>query len=116
MFLSKKRYNISIYLFGDYMIIVLAKAIPKDEEACEKIVEFAQDLIENSRKEEGNVDYNLYVNTGDQTLMFVEQWESKEILAAHLQTEHFLKFGENIADLVAGDLAIDVFNAEATDL
>ena len=73
-------------------------------------------LKENSRKEEGNVDYNLYVNTGDQTLMFVEQWESKEILAAHLQTEHFLKFGENIADLVAQDLIINVYEAEATEL
>ena len=98
------------------MIIVLAKAIPKDEEACEKIVEFAQDLIEKSRKETGNVDYNLYANTGDGTLMFVEQWESKEILGAHLQTEHFLKFGGNIEGLVDGDLIIDVFNAEAVDL
>ena len=98
------------------MIIVLAKAVPKDEEALEKIVGFAQDLIEKSRKEEGNVDYNLYVNSGDQSLMFVEQWESIEILGAHLQTEHFIKFGENIADLVAEDLIIDVFNAEAVDL
>jgi quinol monooxygenase YgiN len=98
------------------MIVVLAKAIPKDEAACEKIVEFAQDLIENSRKEDGNVDYNLYSNTGDGTLLFVEQWESIEILGAHLKTEHFLKFGENIADLVAEDLIIDVFNAEAVDL
>ena len=98
------------------MIIVLAKAVPKVEEALVKIVGFAQDLIENSRKEEGNVDYNLYVNSGDQSLMFVEQWESIEILGAHLQTEHFIKFGENIADLVAGDLAIDVFEAEPTEL
>ena len=98
------------------MIVVLAKAIPKDEEACEKIVEFAQDLIENSRKEDGNVDYNLYSNTGDGNLLFVEQWESIEILGAHLNTEHFLKFGENIADLVAGDLIIDVFYANAVYL
>ena len=98
------------------MIIVLAKAIPKDEDACAKIIEFAQDLIENSRKEEGNVDYNLYSNTGDGNLLFVEQWESKEILGTHLQTEHFLKFGENIADLMAQDLIIDVFDANAIDL
>ncbi|WP_297982065.1 putative quinol monooxygenase [uncultured Methanobrevibacter sp.] len=98
------------------MIIVLAKAIPKDEEACEKIVEFAQDLIENSRKEDGNVDYNLYSNTGDGTLLFVEQWESIDILGTHLKTEHFIKFGENIEDLVAEDLIIDVFNADAVDL
>lgn len=98
------------------MIFVLAKAIPKDEEACEKIVEFAQDLIENSRKEDGNIDYNLYSNTCDGTLLFVEQWESKEILGAHLQTEHFLTFGKNIADLVAAELDIAVYEAEATDI
>jgi quinol monooxygenase YgiN len=98
------------------MILVLAKAIPKDEDACVKIVEFAQDLIENTKKEEGNIDYNLYSNTADGTLLFVEQWESVEILGSHLQTEHFLKFGANIEDLVAQDLIIDVFDANAVDL
>ena len=98
------------------MIFVLAKAIPKDAEATEKISEFAQDLIENSRKENGNIDYNLYYDIGDGSLLFVEQWESKEILNAHLQTEHFLKFGGNIADLVAQDLIINVYEAEPTEL
>ena len=98
------------------MILVLAKAIPKDEDACEKIVEFAQDLIENTKKEEGNIDYNLYSNTGDGTLLFVEQWDSVEILGSHLQTDHFIRFGDNIKDLVAADLIIDVFDANAVDL
>jgi quinol monooxygenase YgiN len=98
------------------MIFVLAKAIPKDDDAADKIVEFAQDLIENSRKEDGNIDYNLYSNTGDSSLLFVEQWESKEILDAHLQTEHFLNFGGNIADLVAQDLIINVYEADAIEL
>ena len=98
------------------MIFVLAKAIPKDDDAAGKIVEFAQDLIENSRKEDGNIDYNLYSNTGDGSLLFVEQWESKEILNAHLQTEHFLKFGGNIEGLVAQDLIINVYEADATEL
>ena len=47
------------------MIMVLAKAIPNDEEAKAKVIEFAQDLIEKSKAEEGNVDYNLFENTGD---------------------------------------------------
>lgn len=98
------------------MILVLAKAIPKDEDACEKIVEFAQDLIENTKKEEGNIDYNLYSNTADGTLLFVEQWESIEILGSHLKTDHFLRFGDNIKDLVAAELIIDVFDANAVDL
>ena len=98
------------------MIMVLAKAIPKDEDACAKIVEFAQDLIENTKKEEGNIDYNLYSNIADGTLLFVVQWESKERVGSHLQTDHFIRFRENIQDLVASDLIIDVFDAEATDL
>ena len=98
------------------MILVLAKAIPKDEDACEKIVEFAQDLIENTKKEEGNIDYNLYSNTADGTLLFVEQWESVEIFGSHLQTDHFIRFGDNIKDLVAAELIIDVFDADAVDL
>ena len=98
------------------MILVLAKAIPKDEDACEKIVEFAQDLIENTKKEEGNIDYNLYSDTADGSLVFVEKWESLEILGSHMQTEHFLKFGGNIKDLVAAELKIDVFDAKVLDL
>ena len=98
------------------MIIVLAKAIPNDESAKEKVIDFAQDLIKNSKLEEGNVDYNLFENTADGSLMFVEQWESKEILGKHLQTDHFLNFGSNIDGLLAAELEINVFDAEATDL
>jgi len=98
------------------MIFVLAKAIPKDTDAKIKIIEYAQDLIDNSRAEEGNVDYNLYANTGEETLLFVEQWETKEILDSHLQTDHFIKFGENISDLLEQDLIIDVYSADGIEL
>ncbi|MDO5823766.1 putative quinol monooxygenase [Methanobrevibacter sp.] len=98
------------------MIIVQAKAIPKDETSKNEIIGFAQDLIEKSREEAGNVDYNLLVNTDDDTLLFVEQWDSIEILNNHLKTEHFIKFGENIGDLVAEDLKISVFDANPTSL
>ena len=94
------------------MIIVIAKANAKDVDAKTKIIEFSKDLIENSRAEEGNIDYNLYENTIDGTLTFVEQWEAPEILQKHMAQEHFINFGKNIADLVDGELAIDVFNAD----
>ncbi len=97
---------------GDNMIVVLAKAVPKDEDAKVKIIDFSKDLIGNSKAEDGNIDYNLYENTSEDSLMFVEQWESLEILQRHMQTEHFIAFGENIGDLVAGELEINVFNSE----
>jgi len=94
------------------VIIVLAKAIAKDENAKNEIIEFSKALIENSKSEEGNIDYNLYEDTSDNSLMFVEKWESIEILQKHMQTDHFLKFGQNIGDLLSGDLGIEVFNSE----
>ena len=45
------------------MIIVLAKAIAKDKNAKNEIIEFSKALIENSKSEEGNIDYNLYEDT-----------------------------------------------------
>ena len=73
-------------------------------------------LVKLERTGLQNIDYNLYSNTGDGTLLFVEQWESVEILGSHLQTDHFIRFGDNIKDLVAADLIIDVFDANAVDL
>ena len=93
------------------MIIVLAKVMPKDENAKSKIVEFSKDLITNSKAEDGNIDYNLYENTGEDSLMFAEQWESLEILQKHIQTKHFLEFGQKIGDLVSGEMDIEVFDS-----
>ena len=94
------------------MILVLAKAYPKDEDSKNQIIEFSKDLIENSKAEEGNIDYNLYEDTSDDYLMFVEKWESIEILQKHMQTDHFLKFGQKIEGLVSDNLGIEVFNCE----
>ena len=96
-------------------IVVMAELAPK-EGAEEKIIPLAEALVEETLKEEGNIDYKFLKSVKDGTFMFVEQWESKEILNAHLQTEHFLKFGENIEDLVAQDLIINVYEAESTEL
>lgn len=94
------------------MIIVLAKTIPKDEDAKNKIIDFSRDLIENSKSETGNIDYNLFCDTSDHSLLFVEKWKSMEILQKHMQTKHFIQFGKNIADLVSGDMGIEIYTSE----
>ena len=81
------------------MIIVQAKAIPKDETS-----------------KNGNINYNLYSNVQEDTLLFVEQWENLDILKAHLQTEHFNQFGADIDGLLKEDLDINVFSAENVEL
>lgn len=49
-------------------------------------------------------------------MLFVEFWKSKKDLEIHLETEHFIKFGEDIADYLSEDLAIDVFDGENIEL
>lgn len=52
------------------MIIVQAKAIPKDETSKNKIIEAAANLIEKSKLENGNINYNLYSNVPGRYLTF----------------------------------------------
>lgn len=98
------------------MIIVQAKAIPKDKTSKNKIIEAAANLIEKSKSEKGNINYNLYSNVQEDTLLFVEQWENLDILKAHLQTKHFNQFGADIDGLLKEDLDINVFSAENVEL
>lgn len=93
------------------MIIVNATLEPKEGKTKE-IVEKASDLLNASREHEGNISYNLYENVEDNTLFFVERWESKEALQKHMQSEEFVKFGQEIKDLLASELGIKIYTAE----
>lgn len=75
-----------------------------------------KNLIEKSKSENGNINYNLYSSVQEDTLLFVEQWENLDILKAHLQTEHFNQFGADIDGLLKEDLEINVFTAENIEL
>ncbi|MGL4670064.1 MAG: putative quinol monooxygenase [Methanobacteriaceae archaeon] len=98
------------------MIIVLAKASPK-ENMANNIINEAKSLIEATRAEKGCIEYNLYNPCdGENTLLFVEKWENKEYLKLHLEQDHFIKFGSAIGDFLARDLEISVYNADETDL
>lgn len=73
------------------MIKVVAKFIVQED----KIQEFqgmVGDLITKTRQEEGNISYELYQDVDNpQVLTFIEEWEGKEELGAHMKTDHFQK-------------------------
>ena len=61
-------------------------------------------LVEPSRKEKGNIYYDVNQdNNKPELFMAYEIWESKELFQAHLDSEHFQ------ACLAATDGAIEVF-------
>ncbi len=98
------------------MIIVLAKAIPK-EGMKSKIIEEAEDLIIATCAENGCIEYNLYTPADEEnSLLFVEKWEGKEYLDSHMNQPHFVGFGASIEKYLAKDLEISVYSSEEMSL
>jgi len=71
------------------MVKVIAKFFVK-EEKVEEFLKLASVLVEESRKEEGCVSYNLLQDVSNsQILIMVEEWESAKILKTHMASAHF---------------------------
>ena len=84
------------------MIVVYAKSNVKEENA-EKFLELAKKLVEETRKETGNISYELIRGLEDRTAFaFLEKWESPEILAAHMKTPHFTSIVPKLGELRDG--------------
>ena len=95
-------------------IVVLAKITPK--KGCrDTIVEISKELIETTLSEEGNIEYQLLQSTDDDTLTFVEKWETPEALQKHMASPHFQNFGGESADFVE-NMEIQVLNADEVKL
>ena len=83
-----------------------------------KGAEFVSDavpLIEGTRKEEGCIYYDLFQKPGEpDTLIFVEQWTTREALEAHFGEPHIIAFQKATADLVA-EGRIEVIHPEKVE-
>ena len=95
-------------------IVVMAELIPK-EGTEEQLIPLAEALVEETLKEEGNIDYKFLKSIKDNTFLFIEQWESKEALGQHMASPHFQLFSKESADL-AKNMEIKVFGAEEVNL
>lgn len=71
------------------MITIVAKTIVKQGSA-EEFKALAETLINESRKEEGCKEYNLYQDIHDtRILTFIEQWIDEEAINLHNKSKHF---------------------------
>ena len=80
------------------MIKVLARINLKPG-SWEKAAPLFRELVEETRKEEGCIEYTLFIDSADENkCCMVETWASEEALAAHGKSEHFTRiiplFGE----------------------
>lgn len=71
------------------MIKVIAKGVFQ-EDALQKVIALYQELIAESRKEQGCLSYELYQDIENPCIMtMLETWENKAALDAHSASAHF---------------------------
>ncbi len=94
------------------MIIVTATITAKPAKRDE-IISKSHDLIKFTHLEPGCISYDLYASIEDEdVLIMLEQWENREVLEAHMKTEHFKMFGILIEEFVAKKIDIAIYSAE----
>ena len=71
------------------MIKVTAKCFIK-KESIEDFKAYTSKLIDETRKEEGCLAYELYQDINDETVFsFIEEWKDMKYLDHHMESKHF---------------------------
>lgn len=68
-------------------------------------------VVEEVRKEDGCIRYDLHRSDDGKIFLFYEIWESPAHLAAHGKTPHIAAMQKASADLVAGPPTINTWEA-----
>src|SRR5450755_1461075 len=88
-------------------VVAEMQAIPGKEEALRRAV---LALIEPTRREDGCVQYDLHVHTGDPArFVFYENWTSEAHLDRHLASAHIQEFRTAIAVLLIAPPRIETY-------
>ena len=90
------------------MLVVYAKCIVSAQNVDE-FLSLAKELVNETRKEESNISYELIKEKGDKSLYaFLEKWPNKEALDLHMETSHFTRLIPQIEKVVIGSVDIAV--------
>lgn len=98
------------------VIYVVATLKIKPETRAE-LIAGAQACIAETRKEAGNISYDMHESVTDPTTMvFVEQWSSVEALVPHRSSEHVKVFGRIVANCAAAPAKIEIITPAKVDV
>ena len=98
------------------MIYVVATLTVKPEMRTEFIAA-ATACIKETRKEPGNIAYDLHESVTDPVKMvFVEQWENEQALVPHRAAEHMKAFGRVVVKCISAPPKIEVITPEKVDV
>lgn len=84
------------------MIIIIAKKTMKQECVAE-FEQLAKELVEESNKEEGCIEYHLYQDLEyPNRYTYIEKWKDQEAIDAHNQSKHYTSIVPKMAELAEG--------------
>lgn len=90
------------------MIVVYAKSIVP-EKNIDKYLEIAKKLAEETRKEKGNIFYEMVQDKNNRSVLaYIEKWENMEVLNKHMKTQHFTTFVPQLNELSEGESELTI--------
>ncbi|GKU81954.1 putative quinol monooxygenase [Niallia sp. NCCP-28] len=94
------------------MIIIHATMTVKEDKQ-EKFMQEVQQLIEDTKKEAGNITYQLLKNISETNVYtMVEVWKDMEAVALHNTSEHFVSFTQKAPNFLAAPLQVDLYDGK----
>ena len=98
------------------VIYVVATLTVKPETRAEFIAA-ATACINETRKEPGNIAYDMHESVTDPTKMvFVEQWENAEALVPHRAAQHMKAFGRTAMQCMSAPPKIEIITPAKVDV
>lgn len=91
------------------MIKVVAKNYIKEEKMSE-VLGIIKELIEETRKEEGCIKYELFQDLQNKgVITFIEEWENMETLQKHMNSEHFKRIVPKVQAFTEKEMEISLY-------
>ena len=102
---------------GGFLVIYVVATLTIKPETRAEFIAAATACIKETRKEPGNIAYDLHESVTDPSKMvFVEQWENADALVPHRGQEHMKTFGGVAVKCFAAPPKIEVITPEKVDV
>jgi quinol monooxygenase YgiN len=102
---------------GGFSVIYVVATLTIKPESHAEFIAAATACIKETRKEPGNIAYDLHESVTDHSKMvFVEQWENAEALVPHRAAEHMKTFGRIVVKCITAPPRIEVITPEKVDV
>jgi quinol monooxygenase YgiN len=101
----------------DIVVIYVVATLTVKPETRAEFIAAATACIMETRKEPGNIAYDLHESVTDPSKMvFVEQWDNADALVPHRTAEHMKTFGRVAVKCMAAPPKIEIITPEKVDV